>query len=837
MKKKLLFFIICLMTVSFANAQLTSVALVGNGTLQNWPNDPQVDTAQLTSTDGENWTVTNVTLLNGAIKFRGNNSWALPYNWGGTDFPSGTAIVDGPAITSVAGIYNVTFNSTSGAYNFILQQNVFQVISIIGDASPIVWGDTDMTTTDGNLYTLRATLGTGALKFRGDHSWNLPYNWGGTDFPSGTAVVDADGIIIPTAGTYDITFNKTTLAYSIKFKVISIIGEAAPGGWVDTDMTTTDGNLYTLRATLGTGQLKFRGDHSWTLPYNWGGTDFPSGTAVVDADGVIIPTAGIYDITFNVTTATYSIIRTNDNEWTGASDTNWNNLSNWSNGIPINTSNVIIKTGVNQPVITTNVTINSLVIETSGSLTVTSGNNLTITDFINTAGTMTVENNANLIQANNVANIGDVTVNRSGSVLSRLDYTLWSSPVASQNLLAFSPNTTLTRFYTYNPGTNVYNAIVDPSTTNFTAANGYLIRMPNTALDYPLNQTFNGAFKGVPNNGNISLTNLTSNSYYAVGNPYPSTLSAASFLSGNSTDGVLYFWRKTNAASGTAYATYTAGGATTTSPTSAAPNGSIQVGQGFIVKTSATATALDFTNAMREVSPTSTQFFKTKNVVQKDRIWLNLTNPNGVFSQALLVYMDGATQGVDAGIDGEYINDSPVALTSNINGREYTIQGRPTFDSSDIVPLNFKTDVAGDYTIAIDHTDGLFAAGQDVYLVDNTARTETNLKTDAYTFTATAGLANSRFTLKYQKTLKVNAPTFNDNNVTIYKNNGILYVNSVASVIKNIKVYDIQGSLIAEQTNVNANSATVKHLNVGKKVLIVQVTSFDNRVVNKKVIN
>lgn len=376
---------------------------------------------------------------------------------------------------------------------------------------------------------------------------------------------------------------------------------------------------------------------------------------------------------------------------------------------------------------------------------------------------------------------------------------------------------------------------MDPSTTNFTAANGYLIRMPNTALDYPSTQTFNGVFKGVPNNGNISLTNLTSNSYYAVGNPYPSTLSAESFLSGNSTDGVLYFWRKTNAASGTAYATFTAGGATTTTPTSAAPNGSIQVGQGFIVKTS--ATALNFTNAMREVSPTSTQFFKIKNVVQKDRIWLNLTNPNGVFSQALLVYMDGATQGVDAGIDGEYINDSPVALTSNINGREYTIQGRPIFDSSDIVPLNFKTDVAGDYTIAIDHTDGLFATGQDVYLVDSTAKTETNLKTDAYTFSATAGLDNSRFSLKYQKTLKVNESTFNDNNVTVYKNSGILYVNSVASVIKNIKVYDIQGSLIVEQTNVNANSATVKHLNVGKQVLIVQVTSFDNRVVNKKVIN
>ena len=313
MNKKLLLFVICLMTFSFANAQITSMAIVGPGA-GGWPTNAvgEVDAHQMTTADGGlHWTITNLALSNGAVKFRANNSWALPYNWGGTTFPTGTGTVDGAAITAVAGIYNVTFNTNTLAYNFVLQQITFQVISIIGDASPIVWGDIDMTTTDGKMYTLRATLGTGALKFRGDHSWTLPYNWGGTSFPSGTAVVDANGVIIPTAGTYDITFNKTTLAYSIKFKVISIIGASSPIVWGDTDMITTDGNIYTLsNVALGTGPLKFRGDHSWNLPYNWGGTDFPSGTAVVDANGVTIPTAGNYNINFNVATAAYSITST-----------------------------------------------------------------------------------------------------------------------------------------------------------------------------------------------------------------------------------------------------------------------------------------------------------------------------------------------------------------------------------------------------------------------------------------------------------------------------------------------------------------------------------------------
>jgi trimeric autotransporter adhesin len=64
----------------------------------------------------------------------------------------------------------------------------------------------------------------------------------------------------------------------------------------------------------------------------------------------------------------------------------------------------------------------------------------------------------------------------------------------------------------------------------------------------------------------------------------------------------------------------------------------------------------------------------------------------------------------------------------------------------------------------------------------------------------------------------------------------MLYVNSGASVISNIKVYDIQGRLIAEQKNVKSNNASINNLKANQ-ALIVQVTSEDNKVVNKKVVN
>lgn len=114
--KKITILIICLLTLSFANAQLSTVAIVGDGA-GGWPgetgNSGPEDAQQMTSSDNENWNIENLTITAGSVKFRGNNSWDLPYNWGGSSFPSGTGVVDGAGIESIAGVYNVSFNSST----------------------------------------------------------------------------------------------------------------------------------------------------------------------------------------------------------------------------------------------------------------------------------------------------------------------------------------------------------------------------------------------------------------------------------------------------------------------------------------------------------------------------------------------------------------------------------------------------------------------------------------------------------------------------------------------------------------------------------------------------
>jgi len=526
------------------------------------------------------------------------------------------------------------------------------------------------------------------------------------------------------------------------------------------------------------------------------------------------------------------------NVWTGADNTAWADADNWSCGtVPTAVTDVQIVAGANQPVLASNITIHSLTMATGTALVVPSGFNLTVTDAVVTQGTasLTVENDANLLQVNDVDNSGSITVERNSASLMRLDYTLWSSPVDDQNLLDFSSATIATRFYVYNPTTDLYNSVV-PSTTDFAEGTGYLIRMPD---NHPTTPTvWSGTFEGEPHNGDLDLT-VTSGTYNAVGNPYPSTIDADAFINENNLDEALYFWRKTNNAATTSYATYTLAGGAGTNPNSGdplglIPNGVIQVGQGFIAKS--TSATLSFNNDMR-IADNNGQFLRTSSV-ERNRIWLNLTNTEGIFSQTMVAYMTGATQGVDSKIDGLFFNDSEVALTSVIEGAEYAVQGRALpFDNTDSVPLGFKAVTAGNYTIALDHADGLFEdSSQDIYLKDNSDNSTHDLRESSYTFATEGGVFNNRFEIVYQSTLGVTNPALNANQVVVYKQGQDIVVNSGKETMATVKVFDIRGRLLVQKENVNASEVKI-FAGSANEVLIVKVIAKDGAEVSKKVVN
>lgn len=523
----------------------------------------------------------------------------------------------------------------------------------------------------------------------------------------------------------------------------------------------------------------------------------------------------------------------------GQLTTVWNGTS-WSNGKPADN----VATTINgNYAFNEDVKMCALDIIGTAEVTINSGSSVVITNGVNIATTanLTIQNNANLIQINDDVNTGNAVVQRNSNPLMRLDYSIWSSPIAgTQTLNDFSPSTLNNRFYSYNTDTNVYFSI-DPLSQLFETGNGYLIRMPD---NHPTTATiWNGEFSGgILNNGtvtkNLDYVSATQN-FSIVGNPYPSTIDADDFITNNTASifGTLYFWRKINNASGSAYATYTLGGGTTTSPTSPTPNGAIQVGQGFFVQAKNVANpAVSFTNAIR-IGNNENQFFRTNTDVEKHRVWLNLTNSGDFFHQILVGYMTNATNDFDSEIDGRYINDNGTAISSLINNEEYAIQlkGLP-FNDEDTFPMLFKSTTAGTYAIAIDHVDGLFDSGnQTVYLVDHLLQTIHNLSNGAYAFSTNEGTFNSRFEVVF-KEQALNINDFNSNAIVLYSNNNQLFVTSGNEEMSTITLYDTLGRMINTFDNINATLWKTSDIPQRNQVLLITIELTNGLNVTKKII-
>jgi hypothetical protein len=534
------------------------------------------------------------------------------------------------------------------------------------------------------------------------------------------------------------------------------------------------------------------------------------------------------------------------NTWTGVVDNQWNNSGNWSCGVlPNQSTDVVINAG-SVLISSVDAFANTLTINGTSTVTVNSGTAISVTGAVNVASgaTMTLQNNANLIQVTNVANTGAIVVNRQSSALMRQDYTLWSSPVMSQNLLAFSPQTLPNRFYVYNSATNVYNSVV-PSTNSFQLGKGYLIRMPD---NHPTTPTiWNGVFRGVPNNGTINLSLYNGGAglgYNAIGNPYPSPIDLTSFVNGNNGNitGTLYFWRKTNSTtSEPGYCTWTTAGFVSNGESQVVnPNGVLRTGQGFIVEMSGNSNSLSFTNLMR-INDTANQFFRNSNLSENrllsgDKIWLNIVNETGADNQMLLGYFSSATLGMDYAIDGKAIEDASVSLTMDVSGVNCLIQGRPVFDISDIVPLRFKTPYSGLHTISIDHLEGVFSGNQEVYLKDNLLNVTRPIKASSYSFISDAGTFTNRFEIVYQNgLLSVNQADFNASLVVYKDKDGGLNITSNGFLVNQVEVYDISGRVLIKKSDVNSSSTTISGLNYTNQVLLVKVISADGKEAMKKI--
>lgn len=290
----------------------TPWGVVGSATPNGWAG-PDVPFWKMTGVGNENKIVAYATLVEGAIKFRMNNSWDAPnINYGGS---SGTLNQEHPLVEGggdimvTAGSYKITIDL--GNLTYKLEE---YSLGIVGDATPNGWDGPDVQMIyDPTSDQFRAVveLANGNIKFRLNNAWNTDENWGGSNGEISTS----GGDIPVTAGKYVVTVNFNEMTYTLEAieNIFGLVGSATPNGWDGPDVQlnidytseyTTGGKWYINNVQLLAGAVKFRADNDWAVNYGGSGLTGP----LVQAGGdIMVDVAGNYNVVMDLSAMTYSI--------------------------------------------------------------------------------------------------------------------------------------------------------------------------------------------------------------------------------------------------------------------------------------------------------------------------------------------------------------------------------------------------------------------------------------------------------------------------------------------------------------------------------------------------
>ena len=307
------------------------------------------------STSGGTLTVAGTLSLAGTTG--GQTGSNFPTNYSTLSMTDGTVSYNntsgGQTIYATPAYNNLTLANTSGT------QNAGGTLTVNGTLTT-----TAGTTLNMGTYALGGTLGsiTNGGTIRTQNTGATPVATGKTW--GGTMIYDAAAQTV-VAGTY----NNLTLSGS---------GTKTFGG-----STATNGDLL-----IGTGVVANLG----TVTTHTANTLHLASTST--ANGTWGSTSSIAANTnnsfFAATSGYITVIVSLSGGWTGATSSDWGTASNWSTGIvPLASSDVIISTSSNPPVISATAVCSNITINSGGALTISGSNALTVAGNWSNSGTFT----------------------------------------------------------------------------------------------------------------------------------------------------------------------------------------------------------------------------------------------------------------------------------------------------------------------------------------------------------------------------------------------------------------------------------------------------------------
>jgi hypothetical protein len=507
-------------------------------------------------------------------------------------------------------------------------------------------------------------------------------------------------------------------------------------------------------------------------------------------------------------------------------DGTWEDSSTWGGNAPsVNDAKTIdFDTTINSNIIS-----NGPISITSGkTLTINSGFSLTLNSDLVTNGGLTLEPGAQLIV--NGEATGWVKYKRTltavdDSAASNLEGWFTVSPPVSlsagldnvwaDNATLVTSSDTFKRgiaSYTENDNSYSYLLADDSNASTFTAGQGYIVKRNGDGTIL-----FNGALN-IDNAGvDVAVTKAAGadKGFNLLGNPYTSSVDIATFIADNTSSLALqqvWIW--------------TDNGNTFNAKTSSYK---LAPGQAFFVKVNANAT-LNFSEANQSID--NGDLFGQKSAETK----LKLTINNGkTHRYAEVYYLDNASQGYDAGNEGEVFNGMPDSfslythLLSNNEGKNYQIQSLPNSDlEAMVVPVGVKVAENSEITFKLEASN--IPSGLKVFLEDRQLGVFTQLDVENAEYKVAVTTAANGVGRFYLHTAAKSALSTDDvvalQGVSIFKsNNTTLKIAGLQQGKAAVSLFNIQGKqILTAAFEVNG----VKEISLPKLatgVYVVQLTT------------
>ncbi len=523
-----------------------------------------------------------------------------------------------------------------------------------------------------------------------------------------------------------------------------------------------------------------------------------------------------------------------------ASTTTYTNTG-WDRGEPDANTTAIIAN--NYATSGGNLTACTVVINSGVTLTVGDDEFMSVENNIIVNGTLNVSNAGSVVQVNNNARVikatdAIITVTKTTPDLTGREFIVLSSPMSAEtNTGVHASADRVFGIITDNfvPNTDV--AAAFPDAVNFADDNGDYI--DNTVTDlgvgtgylvFPLANGDTNSINyehtytdGTLNNGVIDVaieyTGTTLTNFNVLGNPYPSAIDTDLLISSNPAINEVYLWDHITPASADLPGFYDfnfsmddvsvrnimMGVAAVNDMTGNIPGQYMVSGQGFGIladqAAAAAATPVTFTNALRVSENNGTIRSAEQDY---NLMWLSLSsNTYPIQSKIGIGFVPEATAGYELGYDSKQLATT-ISLYSTIeSGEKLTIQGREDFDPEMEIQLGFSSLIPEleNYTLSLDHLEGIALQNNDVFLIDNILGTTTNLKEEAYKYSAIQSDQSNRFTLVFKDNAILNTAdnTSLDNDIRIFPNptkDAITLQSNNAQGLTQLAIRDILGKVI-----------------------------------------